>query len=445
MLTTHPPPQSTEPENPLLETDERWALLQRILASEEFQRAAQLRILLQHVTKAAILTPQLVRGEYDLAVEVLGRRRDFDPADDNIVRSQFSQLRRKLAHYFDNEGKHESLVLEIPKRSYRPIFRPIESPEPAPLPLEPVTPPIEHIDPGWPPPPSVWVKVGPILLLLSIVLGLGVIWLSLNRMPSPAVKEDKSADGNAFLHFLSRSEGEVTVVIPDTSLVLIQQMIDKPITLSEYVDKEFPQNLTDGIADPKIRLAVKRIGGFRTTSVTEGMAAADVTQTLTSLGIHATMRYARDIREPDFHQGNFVLIGGPGSNPWTSLISEQMNFRQLPKEDNVGYDFRNMHPQVGEQPLYSNVYESKSGVAIGYVDIALTYNPTGSGYILIVNGADMQSAEAAVQFILHGKLTPTINAILTRKDLHSFELFLRGVHKVGEPEQVFELVATRSN
>jgi len=443
MLTTHPPSQSTEPENPRLETDERWALLQRILASEQFQRAAQLRILLQHVTRAAILTPQLVPGEYDLAVEVLGRRRDFDPADDNIVRSQFSQLRRKLAHYFDNEGRHESLILEIPKRSYRPIFRPSGIPEPAPF--KPVAPPIEDIGPSWPPSLSVWVKVGPILLIVSIVLGMGMIWTLFHRTPSAVATEDKAADGNAFLHFLARSEGEVTVVIPDTSLVLIQQMIDKPITLAEYVDQDFPQNLADGIADPKIRLAVKRIGGFRTTSVTEGMAAADVNQTLTSLGIHSTMRYARDIREPDFHRGNFVLIGGPGSNPWTSLISEQMNFRQLPKADNVGYDFRNMHPKPGEQPLYSNIYESKSGSAIGYVDIALTYNPTRSGYILIVNGADMQSAEAAVQFILHGKLTPTINAILAHKDLHSFELFLRGVHKIGEPEQVFELVATRSN
>ena len=154
------------------------------------------------------------------------------------------------------------------------------------------------------------MKVGPILLLLSIVLGMGVIWMLFHRAPSVVVTEDKAADGNAFLHFLARSEGEVTVVIPDTSLVLIQQMIDKPITLSEYVDKDFPQNVADGIADPKLRLAVKRIGGFRTTSVTEGMAAADVTQTLTNLGIHATMRYARDIREPDFHQGNFVLIPG---------------------------------------------------------------------------------------------------------------------------------------
>jgi hypothetical protein len=175
------------------------------------------------------------------------------------------------------------------------------------------------------------------------------------------------------------------------------------------------------------------------------MVAADVTQTLSSLGVQARMRYARDIREPDLHQGNFVLIGGPGSNPWTSLISEQMNFRQLPKPGNIGYDFKNMHPLPGEQAVYTNVYESKTSPAIGYVDVALTYNPTRSGYILMVNGADMQSAEAAVQFILHGKLTPTINAIMTRKDLHSFELFLRGEHKPGEPEKTFELVATRSN
>jgi hypothetical protein len=117
--------------------------------------------------------------------------------------------------------------------------------------------------------------------------------------------------------------------------------------------------------------------------------------------------------------------------------------RLCPRRICVGIE--GVPPQAGEQSLYSNIYESKSGPAIGYVDVALTYNPTRSGHILIVNGADMQSAEAAVQFILHGKLTPTINAIMTHKDLHSFELFLRGVRKTGEPEKTFELVATRSN
>jgi hypothetical protein len=49
-----------EGEEALLQGDSRWELVQRILASEDFQRAAQLRNILSHISGSAILRPNNV-------------------------------------------------------------------------------------------------------------------------------------------------------------------------------------------------------------------------------------------------------------------------------------------------------------------------------------------------------------------------------------------------
>ncbi len=70
-------------------------------------------------------------------------------------------------------------------------------------------------------------------------------------------------------------------------------------------------------------------------------------------------------------------------------------------------------------------------------------NPSQSGYVLVINGADMQANEAASRFLLHGRFLPEISAVLDRKDLRYFELFLRGKRIAGEADDSFELVALR--
>lgn len=79
-----------------LDGDSRWELAQRIAVSEGFKRAFQLRNILSYTTKLAILRPDRVPSEFEIACTVLGSRPDFDPSNDNIVRAQFSHLRHKL-------------------------------------------------------------------------------------------------------------------------------------------------------------------------------------------------------------------------------------------------------------------------------------------------------------------------------------------------------------
>jgi hypothetical protein len=104
-----------------------------------------------------------------------------------------------------------------------------------------------------------------------------------------------------------------------------------------------------------------------------------------------------------------------------------------------GY-FENRQPAPGEQAQYINTYADQN---LGYVDIALTQNLSQSGYVLLINGADMQANEAAARFLLHGRLPAEISSLLNRKDVRYFELFLRSKHIAGEADSTFELVASR--
>ena len=61
--------------------------------------------------------------EHDIGVGVFGRPVDYDTSQDTLVRVQASQLRKKLQQYFEEEGREERLVVDLPKGSYALVFR----------------------------------------------------------------------------------------------------------------------------------------------------------------------------------------------------------------------------------------------------------------------------------------------------------------------------------
>ena len=58
-----------------------------------------------------------------IAVEVFGRKPDYDPSQDSIVRTEAGRLRGRLAEYYLGEGKDDAIVIELPKGGYTPAFR----------------------------------------------------------------------------------------------------------------------------------------------------------------------------------------------------------------------------------------------------------------------------------------------------------------------------------
>jgi TolB-like protein len=106
------------------------AALQRVIAGPTFAHAKMSANLLRYVVEKASAGQTDDIKEYTLAVEVFGRA-SYDPQVDSLVRVQAGKLRKRLAKYYESEGRSESVRIEIPKGSYVPTFRPVV-PDPQP-------------------------------------------------------------------------------------------------------------------------------------------------------------------------------------------------------------------------------------------------------------------------------------------------------------------------
>jgi len=113
--------------------------LQSILHDAEFKALPRLGALLRHVVERKLEGREAEIKESTIGVEVFGRPASYDTRVDSVVRTEARRLREKLAHYYLYRGKDDPVLIEIPKGSYVPVFRPLRdageagaSPAPAP-------------------------------------------------------------------------------------------------------------------------------------------------------------------------------------------------------------------------------------------------------------------------------------------------------------------------
>jgi tetratricopeptide (TPR) repeat protein len=100
------------------------AHLEKVLSSSVFKTADSLRELLRFTVDETIAGRGDHLKEYVLGATVLGKGDSFDPKADPIVRVQMRRLRKRLDRYYTTEGRYDSLLIEIPKGTYIPTFRP---------------------------------------------------------------------------------------------------------------------------------------------------------------------------------------------------------------------------------------------------------------------------------------------------------------------------------
>jgi len=153
------------------------AQVDKILASPGFAASPRHRGLLRHLVAMALEGRGGEIKEYALGVELFGRGDSFDPQTDAIVRSEVSRLRAKLKAYYSADGRNDSLIVDLPTRSYAPVFKLREAPvktavETAGTVLAEVAPPAVAHHRKW-----LWILVG---FLIGVTLSSGVpYWLNL--------------------------------------------------------------------------------------------------------------------------------------------------------------------------------------------------------------------------------------------------------------------------
>jgi hypothetical protein len=115
-------PQTLVPD-PLISPELVRQELARLLSSQTFQAAKGQKQFLWFVVEQTIAGCAHELKEYTVGVQVFKRGQHFDPRLDTIVRVEARKLRIRLAKYYESEGQHSPLRIELPSGGYVPIFR----------------------------------------------------------------------------------------------------------------------------------------------------------------------------------------------------------------------------------------------------------------------------------------------------------------------------------
>ena len=97
--------------------------LDRIVASDAFQRSLRLKDFLRYITELTLAGKQDDINEFLIGVEVFGRGSSYNPSEDSVVRRQAHSLRQKLDDYYSSGGAEDAILVEIPLGHYVPVFK----------------------------------------------------------------------------------------------------------------------------------------------------------------------------------------------------------------------------------------------------------------------------------------------------------------------------------
>lgn len=97
--------------------------LSRILASDVFNDSLRMVRFLRFVVEETLRGNAAQLKETVIGTQVFDRPSGYDPRLDPIVRVEARRLRTKLQTYYANSGSQDTLIVELPKGRYTPVFR----------------------------------------------------------------------------------------------------------------------------------------------------------------------------------------------------------------------------------------------------------------------------------------------------------------------------------
>ena len=443
--------QTTEinpPETAFHPSKSEWErLLNRVVESTPFRRSSRLREFLIYVGNEVILNGAEDLHEQQIGMAVFGRLPLYDTSQDNIVRVNAMELRKRIDLYFENEGQNEPLVFEIPRGSYIPVFRPrrlnsVDHPlEKGPFvgetlaPLSQETPP-PAAAPGWLTPQ---VFRNPFQISLLIVIVCLTAWLitDMRRNQQTQMSLHKWQSGPALRAFWGNFFGQrlaPEIVLADTSFGIAQDVLHKQLSLAEYLDYSYratqsPDSLSSDARQQEHKdLAV--IFDRSAGSLGDFRVARRITELET--GDYGTrLLFAREYAGHRVRWSNTIFVGSSRSNPWVELFEDRMAYHFKQSQDSTPSFVTVDNPTGNEQAQYA--ISSDPGTRTSYCVIVFLPNPTKTGNTLILAGTDSQATEAGGDFLTSEEDLERLQVLLQQKAFPYFQILLRISRFNGTP------------
>jgi serine/threonine-protein kinase len=146
--------------------------LRKLSSSARFASSERLCRFLRFMVEETLAGKTDQLKETIVGAEVFGRKPDYDPRLDAVVRIEAVKLRARLKEYYENEGRNDPVRIDVPKGGYVPVFSP-QAPAEAPAVSAPVA--LRR---------RAWI---PLLALVPLAAG-GLWWLVDSRRPTPVAE-----------------------------------------------------------------------------------------------------------------------------------------------------------------------------------------------------------------------------------------------------------------
>jgi hypothetical protein len=406
---------------------ERKALIERIATSEHFVRSERLRDFLLYVGKKALRNDGTQIHEQEVGENVFGRPPGYDCSQDNIVRVNASELRRRLELYFATSGANERVLLEIPRGSYKPVFRLRVTDSSglqnhgaaavlAEAPLHGVL--REAAKTAAERRAGLQERITWIVLCVLLVIVCGVLAFRLHTAETESFPLQHNPALATFWSGFLNTGRRTHIVLADSTVSLNEEITGHPVTLSEYLDHTYEAHSTNSTMSLDRKQDLGRIFGHNLVTYGDVLAAQQILM-LDPNSQNLDLTTARFTGASQFKRDNLVLIGGKKANPWVLLFDGETDFSL----DQDAMFVVNRHPRQDEQALYRT--SITSGEVVGYSVIAYLPNSGGAGSAIILAGTDSDATNAAAGFLTSEAQMEQLLKLFHTDRFPYFEVLLR--------------------
>jgi hypothetical protein len=341
--------------------------------------------------------------ERTIGVEVFGRIPAYDTGEDAIVRVTASDVRKRLVQHYSAAGKSSQFRLSLPAGGYIPelirlsksggdilVRQPALEEKLIEIPISGTLSQVarEDVAPsGW----KYWIL--PVLGIIAMIVGIA---LSIMNRPGIIPTAEKRVWGSSSAPWATLFDGSrrVLIVASDPNIEEIQRISDSSLSLSDYANQSYLPPGASNLPPSEISF-IKEILRGNKISAFDGSIIANLASLMSSGRSRLLVKAARDLRAKDLQTDeNFVFLGSPRSNPWTSIFDPALDF-QFAFDNRTQREFvRNVHPRKDEVAQYiptAGGFDTGDSFAI----ISVFHNPGYGGHVLIIAGASGEGTMAA--------------------------------------------------
>ena len=348
--------------------------LHRMLSNPLFANCERQSELLNYIVKQSLEPHHESLKERLIGIEVFKRTTDFDTSIDSIVRVTATELRKRLARYYEDPAHKTELLIELPTRSYVATFKQApQPPEGAGPEVKPEPGQIAETVSSTAYRKQIYISASIAILILLILGGF------LLRPPSPSTAMD------IFWSPLVHSSGPVLISIASPPPAQSKQTHSIPR----------PSPNTAEQTDVSLGAFISHQANY---PISEIAAANSVNAYLASQKKQATISLAQSTSLDELRQAPVVFLGSY-LNPWAMRLGSGLRFQFQHDEGGMVHwieDTRN----PGTRAWTVNMLNSYRQVTDEYALITRAMDPTTGQWWIGIGGTTVLGTVGAERMLL---------------------------------------------